>query len=749
MLLRDPFAKERGFQAVLKSDQFTALETLAKEGYFTECDFHLIAKIDQHGRAVAEVRCAGGKKLFAGQHDEIADKKDAPAYKIPPLSFELWEFNLSSKGFAVASKQTTLQGLKAWLAQFGGVRLYHRGVRVMPYGEQKNDWLDMNLRRSQHQELRPSTNNSAGCVRIEDPSGVFQQKTDRMGFMEGDAFDALRSFADNVLSWMSGEREKDRRKRLKADAEKARLNKSVAENEMDAVIAALPLADKQKVKKAADNVRAAHEAEVKIKDETAQLYFTLGTVGTTAAAFAHQTKQPLRGIVADARDLENYLGNPNELLLFRDDSSKAVKRILLEANAIYSFSNVTLRLLEHEKRRSARHSIHKLIDETVELLAPYLEARETTVVCDYANDDLRVWCPRAAFEAIFTNLLTNSLQAFEARARSGAPAGVRRIHVQTQRVGDTAIIRVQDNGPGIDKLAIEEIWLPGKTTTEKGTGLGLTIVKDVTDELRGASRQKRMANSEEHALLSHYPSKADMPLPTLSNRRIAVFEDNPRSRERLSDMVTRCGAIALPVDGSVPKLIDLKTYLDAHQINMVVCDHHLSQQKDYAPFLGAEAIAECYNLGIAGILVTAFEQADAESSLRFFRRHIPALVRSPEDLDRANLEAALLYADREVREKLPSRERIPHRTIMTIQHIEIRGSTKVVKVVMSQWGTSQEVGFPLNLVPKDYRSTVKPGNLLIAQVNIEAARQEDLFFDKFELPDANALQKAKTIFGLP
>ena len=240
-----------------------------------------------------------------------------------------------------------------------------------------------------------------------------------------------------------------------------------------------------------------------------------------------------------------------------------------------------------------------------------------------------------------------------------------------------------------------------------------------------------------------------MPSTALSNRRIAIFEDNPRSRERLSDMVTRCGATAFPVNGSAPKLVDLKSYLDAQQINMVVCDHHLSQQKDYAQFLGAEAVAKCYSLGIAGILVTAFEQADAESSLRFFRRHIPALVRSPEDLDRTSLEAALVCADREVREHLPSRERIPHRTIMTVVRIDERNTSKIVKVMMSQWDSEQEVGFPLDLIPAKLRMAAKPGSLLIAQVNIDAARQEDLFFDKFELPNPDALKKAKSILGRP
>jgi signal transduction histidine kinase len=485
LLLRDPFAKNQGFQASLRAEEFVELEKLAHEGYFGECNFHLIAKVDEDGRASVEVRSSGGKRLFAGKHADVSIEKGNPIYELPPLTFELWEFKLSAEAFAASVNQTTVKAVRGWLEHFGGVRLYHRGVRVLPYGDQKNDWLDMNLRRSQHQELRPSTNNSLGCVRIEDPSGVFQQKTDRLGFVESHALDELRRFTDESLDWMSRERRKEREQRKKAAIERVHLEKKDAEKQMEAVIEKLPSPQRKEVAAAVKKMQSAHDAEVELKDETAQLYFTLGTVGTTAAAFAHQTKQPIRGIVADAKLLEEYLGDPQELALFREESSKAVKRIHGEARAIYSFSSVTLRLLEHEKRRSARHSVHQLLDETVELLTPYFEARETTVQRDYADGDLRVWCPRAAFEAIFTNLLTNSLQAFEARAKSGISAGPRLINIQTRVSGGMVTIRLQDNGPGIERLALEEIWLPGRTTTDKGTGLGLAIVKDVVEDLRG------------------------------------------------------------------------------------------------------------------------------------------------------------------------------------------------------------------------------------------------------------------------
>src|SRR6185369_13372703 len=133
-----------------------------------------------------------------------------------------------------------------------------------------------------------------------------------------------------------------------------------------------------------------------------------------------------------------------------------------EASAIYSFSNVTLALLEHEKRRSGVYAVHDLIDDTIRLLKPYLEARETKIELDYSPDNPRIWCATAAFEAIMTNLLTNSLQAFERRQRTNEVSG-RRIHIHTRVQDGMAMIRMQDYGPGIDSMSIDDIWIAGKT----------------------------------------------------------------------------------------------------------------------------------------------------------------------------------------------------------------------------------------------------------------------------------------------
>ncbi len=100
------------------------------------------------------------------------------------------------------------------------------------------------------------------------------------------------------------------------------------------------------------------------------------------------------------------------------------------------------------------------------------------------------WGIRAAYEPILTKLNNNSFRAF-ARQDSAPPESqdtpnvTRRIVFRTRRAGSRLFLTVEDNGPGIVGMSVEDIWLPGKTTTEEGTGLGLTIVRDAVADLGG------------------------------------------------------------------------------------------------------------------------------------------------------------------------------------------------------------------------------------------------------------------------
>jgi len=485
LLLTDPFEPSPGFRAILRSKEFDEIASRATEGYFRESDFHLVAHLDEEGHARAQVLDGSGALLYEAEHDGIADDKERECYRAPAARFELWEFRLSGGGFS--TKSVTLRDVKGWLKELGGVRLYHRKMRVLPYGEPQNDWLDMNLRRARNPELRPSTNNSLGCVWLEDPQGVLQLKTDRLAFVESDAFDEVRQFTGDVLDWMASERLRERERLRKTEHERVQRGKRVAEGKMQEALKQVAPESRGAVDEALQQVRDAHEEEIKALRDTAQLYYTLGTVGTTAAAFAHQTKHPLAAIVADANALDEWLGDPNTLALYRTDSSNAVKRIRIEADAIYTFANVTLKLLEHEKRRSKRQEVNHLVKEAADLLSPFIELRNAVVELELSDEEPHIWCSRAAFESIITNLISNSLQTFAKcdLERPDQEPEERRVLVRTQSRDEVVSVAVMDNGSGIRDISIEDVWLPGKTTTVRGTGLGLAIVRDVVQDLNG------------------------------------------------------------------------------------------------------------------------------------------------------------------------------------------------------------------------------------------------------------------------
>lgn len=483
ILLADPFGDDpSGFKPRLKSAEFKDLEKLVSARYFEDADFHLIAEVDAEGRASARAVDWRGEELFSGDHQAITTgpRRGRP-YEIPPTTFDLWIFRLSRSAFS--GRTATVTEVRDWLSAFGGVHLYVNGLRVAPYGNPGNDWLEMNLRRAASPEERPSTNTALGRISVADKNQLLQQKTDRTGLIEDAVYDDLRDFGKDAMDWLARRRLEMAEKRRSSARAKTKQESQASKASIEKQIEKTPDPVRRKsLRRAFTRYDNSRQSEADRLRREVQLYRTLSTAGITAATFAHESaSNPLKVIDQSALTIER-----RGKKVLEGDYVKTfgapVKRLKRAARALGVLASVTLTLIDRDRRRVGRVELHEVIRTQLKTLKPFLDGRDVEVEANFAPGDPYLQGTPAAVESIFTNLLNNALTALES-----STSDQRRIVVSTERDGDQLIIRVLDNGPGIDEseISLGDIWLPGETTHD--TGLGLTIVRDSVADLGGSA----------------------------------------------------------------------------------------------------------------------------------------------------------------------------------------------------------------------------------------------------------------------
>ena len=96
------------------------------------------------------------------------------------------------------------------------------------------------------------------------------------------------------------------------------------------------------------------------------------------------------------------------------------------------------------------------------------------------------------------NLVLNALHAV-------GPRGF--VELELTREGPEVVLRVTDDGPGVNDALMEQIFDPGFTTKSGGTGLGLTIVQRVA-EAHGAALELKNAPGGGASFSIRWPGEA-------------------------------------------------------------------------------------------------------------------------------------------------------------------------------------------------------------------------------------------------
>jgi signal transduction histidine kinase len=204
--------------------------------------------------------------------------------------------------------------------------------------------------------------------------------------------------------------------------------------------------------------RAAEEAQ-----EYAMRQEQLRSAGKLAGKIAHQIKNPL-GIINNAayslaRALrEGKTINPQQVEIIREEVERADQTI----TQLMGYAKLAEGKVE---KIDAAEELERALDLSVPAAARY----PIEIERDCAPDLPPLFMQRSHLHEALVNLLTNAREAI---------VGKGRIRVSARLSPDQAIIiAIADDGPGISKTKLAEIFQPYYTTKVKGTGLGLPIVK--------------------------------------------------------------------------------------------------------------------------------------------------------------------------------------------------------------------------------------------------------------------------------
>jgi two-component system nitrogen regulation sensor histidine kinase NtrY len=161
------------------------------------------------------------------------------------------------------------------------------------------------------------------------------------------------------------------------------------------------------------------------------------------------------------------------------DLTEALEVVAVRSRGLMSFVDAYRTFTTVPPPRVEEFTARQLLDRVTQLTATGLKGDGIALEVYILPEELRLRADPAQLEMVLLNLIKNARESLvAAEAGEGGPSR----HVIVRAGADARgrpFIEVEDNGPGIDPGLLEEIFIPFFTTKTMGSGIGLSISRQI------------------------------------------------------------------------------------------------------------------------------------------------------------------------------------------------------------------------------------------------------------------------------
>lgn len=194
-----------------------------------------------------------------------------------------------------------------------------------------------------------------------------------------------------------------------------------------------------------------------------------------AKRLAHEIKNPLTPIVLSAERIEMKL-TPKLATEDQTFLQRLVKQIIIQVEDLKELVNKFRDFANISKPSLSRMVVIQFFTQFYVL---YENIDYIKLDKNFSEEELFFMGDSSLLRQVFHNLVKNAIESVELIEN-------KLVLIQISKENSHVKILIKDNGPGFDKIIIENLFEPYRTTKGvKGSGLGMAIVKKIIDEHNG------------------------------------------------------------------------------------------------------------------------------------------------------------------------------------------------------------------------------------------------------------------------